>query len=71
MEDGIKRRLKDVKVVRFLNQCKKFKDFIVYNDILDIMLGIGKVQIFATTTTKKRWLKIENLIFKVTPHNFF
>jgi len=65
MDQAIERKLKDLKLRRALNQCKKYENYTVYNDIVDSILGIGKIQVFANATTKKMLKKVENLIFKM------
>ena len=65
MDQAIERKLKDLKLRRALNQCKKYENYTVYNDVVDAILGIGKIQVFSNTATKKMLKKVENLVYKM------
>ena len=65
MDEAIGRKLKDLKLRRALNQCNKYENYTVYDDITDAILGIGKIQVFATTATKKMWKKVEKMVYNI------
>ena len=65
MQSSIDKKLKSYKLSRALNQCNKFKTTTFYNDAIDVMLGIGKVQVFASIAKKKKWSEIKDLIFRI------
>jgi len=53
---------------RTINQCKKYHDQIVHNELVDIMLGIGKIQVFASVANKKTLKEIESFIYNMQEH---
>jgi len=65
MDKGIEKKLKDLKLRRALNSCKKYENFTIYNDNIDAMLGIGKIQIFSTIATKQNLKTVKDQTFKI------
>lgn len=61
----ISNKFKHAKLEKIKNQCKKYSEANIYGDTTDILLGIGKVQVFAKLAAKNKLLKVEKDIYEI------
>ena len=57
--EATEKRLKTSSIPKNINQCKKLLDLVIFDDLSDIILGIGKVQCFKEVCKKKHKNVIE------------
>jgi len=65
IDSQILNKSKHSKLDKIKSQCEKYGQATIYNDTTDLLLGIGKVQLFAKLVAKKKLLRVEKDIYEL------